>query len=344
MLLTAEARADDTTDYCNKVTAQARSEAVLLMAPSASAQLIRYPANNVADVTGLQVGKGIQPRASVSYGVVDMVRGMGVMDVAAADCKRQQVGATLQELVVQRADIGRLPALESQIKFIDEQRPAIAAILHESEERLAARTTTLVEVHELRKGALEIDRKALTAARDAAVLRRRGFKMPDRPLSELVNQYDERALAYDERVGHVRKVQAWKLDLSGGIATAPEVDWFAVASLSYNFGGLLQGSAEEHAQTSRQRELKNARYELRHQIETLADELRVEQQEGKTELAALDRELAQVERERATLDSLDAPNKSSVLATLTMEAISLGADRAYLRAYLEALSKFGGLT
>ena len=337
-----DARAEQANDYCRKVSAQAQSDASLLMAPSVSAQLIRYPANNVADVTGLQVGKGIQPRASVTYGVVDMYRGLGVLDVASTDCRRQEVAAQLQEVVIARADIGRLPALESELTFLEAKRPALASVIRESEERLAARTTTFVEVHELKKSVLEVDRKSFTASRDAAVLRRRGFRMPARSLPEMLNAYDERALSYEEAISHVRKVQAWKLDVSGGIATTPVVDYFAVASLSYNFGGLFQGPAEHREIDAREHEIKNARYELRHQIETILDELKVEVEQGKKELRAYDDELLRIEHERASLDSLDAPNKTSVLAGLAIEAVSLGADRAYLDAYLNALSTFGG--
>ena len=336
------ARADDTNDYCRKVTAQAQSDAALLMAPSVSAQVIRYPASNVADVTGLQVGKGIQPRAALAYGLVDAYRGLGVLDVASADCKRQVVAAELQEIIVARADVGRLPALDSELAFLQENRGAVTALVQEAEQRRAVQASTLTELSELRKSALEIDRKIFETARDAAVLRRRGFRMPKRSLAEMLNDYDERALAYEQSLSHVRKVQAWKLDLSGGIATSPEVDYFAVANLTYNFGGLFQGPAEHREVTARQHELKSARYELRYQIETMLDELRLDLEHSRAELQSFDDELARIAKERTSLDALDAPNKAGVLAALTLEGISLGADRAYLGAYTDALAKFGG--
>src|SRR5690349_13993482 len=79
----AEERGAPTLDYCQKVTARADGDAALLFAPTVAVQVIRYPnAVGAADPTGLQVGQGVQPRAGVSIGLLDIYKGFGVLDVA----------------------------------------------------------------------------------------------------------------------------------------------------------------------------------------------------------------------------------------------------------------------
>ena len=83
---------------------------------------------------------------------------MGVLDVARTDCRRQDVAVTLQEVLAQRADIGRLPALEKKLELLRSKKPEVDALVRNAEERFDAHASTLMEVHELRKKAAEITR------------------------------------------------------------------------------------------------------------------------------------------------------------------------------------------
>ncbi|CAN5774734.1 hypothetical protein BH11MYX4_BH11MYX4_29420 [soil metagenome] len=339
----ADASADEaSTDYCRKVTATAQADAALLFAPTLSAQVIRFPQGGIADKTGLQTGSGVQPRASITVGLVDMVRGAGVLDVARADCRRQERAVTLEEVLAQRADIGKLPALEKKLELFRARRPEVQALVRNAEERFAAHTATLLEVHELRRQAADLDRKAWETERDIELLTRRGFVPPAQPIAKLLEEYEARALEHEGAITHVRKIQPWQLNVTAGMTVQPTVDAFGVVELSYNVGGLFRNPAENRALEARKQEIHRARYEVRHQVETLLEELRIEARRSQEQLASFDEELARIARERASLDGLDAPNKSQVLAALTLEAIALEAERAYLAALSERQTSFGG--
>ena len=338
-----DARADETnTDYCRKVTATAQGDAAMLFAPIVSGQLIRYPAGGVADKNGLQQGQGVQPRASMTLGLVDIYRGFGVMDVAHADCRRQERAATLEEVVALHADIGQTEALAKKLEVLRGKRPLVQEMLRNAEDRFAAHTTTLLEVHELRRQASLLDHKAAETEQELDLVKRRGLPALPVPLPQMIEEYEQRAGEYEAAVSHVRKLQPWNLNLTAGVTVQPVVDAFGVIELTYNVGGLFRNPAENRSVAARTEEIKHARYEMRHQVETLLEQLRIGARRSQEQVAMYDEELARIAKERASLDGLDAPNKTQVIAALTLEAIELEAERAYLATLSERQTSFGG--
>lgn len=339
---TAPARAEGPSDYCQKVTARAESDAALLFAPTAHLQLIKFPNGSPADTSGFQVGTGLQPRALLSIGLVDMYKGFGVLDAARADCKRQQSASTLEEVVAQRADIGRLPALERRLAFLREHAGTVQEIVRNAEERFAAHTSTLSEVQDIRLHALSFERRIAETEHEISVIKARGLTMPAEPLSELLRTYEHRALELEGSVAHVQNLQPWKLGVSGGVAATPSADVFGVAELSYNFGGLVTVGAQRRGVEARARELKNARYEMRQQVETIVRELRANAEQSRREAQVVEAELARMTRDRASLEGTEAPNRHTLVATMTLRMLDLEAEERFLLALAEGQSAVGG--
>lgn len=343
VMFSSPARADGPpSDYCRKVTARAEADAALLFAPTASVQVIRYPQSAILDSLGIQVGRDVQPRGSMSIGVVDVYRGFGVLDVARKDCARQDVSVTLQEILLQRGDVGRRVAYERKLTFLREKEPEMAAILRTAEQRFTIGSATLVEVHEIRRRVLELTSKELDAEREVETLKTRETHRPDESLDELLIAYEARSTAYEESVEHVRNLQPWRLALTGGVTAHPNFDYFGVAELSYNLGGVFQHGAEARATEARTQEIKNSRYEMRQQIEGLQRELAVQAEVTRKQVALLDKELARLDAEREAVAGTDAPNKPHVVAALALEAIDLGAERIFLNALSERQNAIGG--
>jgi hypothetical protein len=338
----ASAYAEGPTDYCQKVTARAEADAALLMAPTAHVQLIRYPNNGAADPSGFQLGHGLQPRAALSIGFVDIYKGFGVLDAAKAECGRQASASSLEEVVAQRADIGRLPALERKLAFLREQSAAVQELVRNAEERFAAHTTTLSEVQDIRIKALSFAGRTAETETEIALIKARGFTMPTAPIGDVLKSYEERTVELENRVAHVRNLEPWKFGVIGGVAANPTVDAYGIAELSYNFGGLFSVGAERRAVDARAAELKNARYEMRKQVEIIIRELRISAEQSRRQARALEEELVKMSRERAALDGTEAPNKHTVLATMTMQMIELEAEQRFLVALAAAQSSFGG--
>lgn len=338
----ASARAEGPSDYCQRVTARAESDAALLIAPTAHVQLIRFPNNGPADPAGLQIGSGIQPRAALSVGFVDIYKGFGVIEVARADCRRQASASTLEEVVALRADIGRRPALQTKLAFLRANAGVVKELVRNAEERFAAHTTTLTEVQDIRIRALSFARRTAETEHEIALLDERHLTLPAEPLSEVLRAYEARTLEVEDRLAHVRNLEPWKFGVVGGVAATPAADVYGVAELSYNFGGLFRAAAERHAVAARAGELKNARHEMRHQLDTMMRELRASAEHSRQQARALEVELIRMMRERASLEGVEAPNKLAVLAMMTLQMIDLEAEQRFLTTLAAAQSGVGG--
>lgn len=338
----ASAHAEGPTDYCKKTTARAQADAALLIAPTAHVQLIRYPNSGAVDPSGFQIGHGLQPRAALSIGFVDIYKGFGVLDAARADCLRQASVVTLEEVVARRADIGRLPALESKLAFLRAQNVAVQELVRTAEERFAAHTTTLPELQELRIRALTFARHMADAELEIELIKARGQAPVTEPLADMLRTYEERTIELENRVSHVRNLEPWQFGVIGGVAANPTVDAYGIAELSYNFGGLFSVPAERRAVEARASELKNARYEMRSQVETIVRELRASAAQSRSQAKSLEDELTRMMRERASLEGTDAPNKHTVIAAMTLQMIDLEAEQRFLNALATAQTNAGG--
>ena len=336
------ARGEGPTDYCQKVTAHAERDAALLIAPTAHAQLIKFPDSGPADSTGLQIGRGLQPRAALSVNLIDIYKGFGVLDVARSDCRRQETASTLDEVVAQRADIGRAPALERKVAFLRANESAVKELVQNAEARFAAHTTTLSEVQDIRLHALSYGRRIAEAERELAAIKARGLSMPASPLSDLLTAYEARTLEVENNLAHVRNLAPWKFTVTGGVAATPTADYYGVAELSFNLGGLFSRGAESRALEARASEVKNARYEMRHHVETLTRELRANAEQSRQQAKALEEELVRMSRDRASLEGAEAPNKHTLVATMTLQMLDLESEHTFLVAYADKQAAVGG--
>lgn len=335
------AHAEPPTDYCQRVTARAEGDAALMFAPTVHAQLIRFPSAGFADASGLEIGRGFQPRAAMSIGVIDIYRGFGVLDVARADCRRQQSAWTLEQVVAQRAEIGRAAALEQKLAFLRQHAADVRELVRVSEERFAAQTTTLPEVQDIRLHALAFDRRIVDTEREIAVIASRGLAMPREAISEALDAHEKNAVKHEEKVAHVRNLQPWRMSVTAGVAATPAADAFGVAELSYNLGGLFQGSAERRAIEARANELKTARYEMRQQVEAMKRELRANATQNRLQIRAIEAELTRIASNLASLEGTEAPNKHSVVAAMTLQTIELEAEKVFLTTLADAQMAFG---
>lgn len=326
------ARAEGPTDYCKRVMAHADGDAAQLFAPTAHLQVVKFPENSPADTTGVQIGEGFQPRAALSIGFVDIYKGFGVKDQAAADCRRQETAMTLEAVLATRGDIGRIPALERKVGFLKAHEPEVRAIVKNAEERLAARTTTISEVQDLRLRALGFKRRVAEAEAELKRVKSRTAGVPSEPLAKLLLTYEERHMQLEESNSHLRRLKPWQFNVTGGVAATPSAQIYGVAELSYNFGGIFVPSAEGRANQARADELKNARYEMRQQVEALTRDLRTSEEDSRTQARSIEEELLRISSDRAALDGTEAQNKHTVLATMTLAMIELEAEHTFLTA------------
>ena len=327
--------------YCEKVTARAESDASLLLAPTVVGQYIRYPSSGIADATGVHVGSGWQPRVSLSYGLLDAYKGVGILAVGRADCAAETRAAELRSLLEARADIGRPVALQRELDALKAGRPELDALAAKAEERVKREAGTLMDVLEIRRKTSEMDRRVAEVEGELAMLKARHVPakaMTRVQMMELLRQLDETAATYDDKVAHVRNLDPWRVNVSGGAVSHPAADYFAAIELSYDIGGVVRNGAEARYRNARAEERKVAHSELHAQVEQMLREVDISQREARAELAVVDGQAARVTSLKQALATADAPNAQQLVANLTIESIEINAERNYLAALIEQRS------
>ena len=333
----APARAEE-SPYCAKVRARAEADASLLFAPTLQAQGIKFPNNGTIDA-GVTVGRDYQLRAGATWSPLDFYKGFRVLDVGDADCERHEAALNVQEALAFGIDLGRLPALEKQDRFLESKRPTWEQHLAAAEQRLEAHVASLLEVNEVRARGAELARKHAQVKGELERLRLRGVPAQRGALGSLVAAADERSMRYEREVKHVRSLDAWDLRVTGGVVPHSGGDFFGVVQLGFNLGAFSRNAAESRYLTARAEELRGARYEAREGVRRLREQARSAVQQARRELEILDKQAARVEQGRALLEGSEAPNAPQARTVIELESIFLESDRVFLTALVEELSR-----
>jgi hypothetical protein len=325
------------SSYCRQVRARGDSDAALLVWPKVVVQGIRFP-NSGADLT-LAGGQQYQGRVGLDYSPVDLVKGLGVKDVAKADCAQHEVQASLEQLLAHADDAGKLPALRLEAAYLDGRRSEWQALVTKEEERFEARVVSLVEYDDVRTRAAELERKAVQVHGETDRLAARGVERPEASLAALESRYLARADAYEREVSHVRSIAAWDLKVRGGVvATEQPVDWYGLVELSFNLGAFEHHAADNRYLEARRDERAHAHYEMASRLHDFAAELAGIRAQAHRELEVLDRQVTFLTSTRRALGGSEAPGTAHALAALTLDQISLESDQTYLRALIVELT------
>ncbi len=338
-MLTATVRADEATDaYCARVSSRAESDADLLLAPTVTGQVLRYPSEDVDSVSGAAVGQGWQPRVSMSYGLVDAYKGVGILAVGKTSCVVERHAAQLRAFVDARADIGRPAALVTELAVLRARRPEIEALALRSEERVKRGIGTVMEVLEIRRRQVDLDRTAVHLEGELTMLKARRVPTvsPSREqLALALRELEASARTQEDSISHVRDLDPWRLNLTGGAVTRPVVDYFAVVEVSYALGGIGRSGAESRYREARASERKTERSELQVQVALALQEIAESQRQARQEIVLLDAQTARLAALQASLAGPDAPDTAEIRASSLLDSIAIDAERAYLSALVE---------
>jgi hypothetical protein len=334
----ASASADEST-YCRKVRARAGAEAALLYAPSLQAQVIKFPNNGTTD-SGVTTGAGNQFRAAVSFSPLDFYKGFHVERTAAADCRQHDSVISLQEVLAEGADVGRLPALRKQADLLESKRALCEEIETKSNERFEAHVASLLESGEIRGRVAEIARKRAQVVGEIARLESRGVESYTGMLSTLIDRADQDAMTFEREASHVRSLDAWDFKFSGGIIPQDKVDFFAVVQLGFNFGAFTHNHQESKYLDARADELKKAKYELREQVRRYRDQIAAGLTQTRRELTIVDRQVELLKSARTTLEHSEAPGAAHALSVIDLDVVSAESEQAFLTALIGQLSHF----
>lgn len=342
-VVTSSARADESA-YCRKVEARAAADASLLIAPRVLVEGVKSPSalQTGGKLDPTSPGHGYQLRAGLSWSPLDAYKGVRVMKVGELDCEQHETVVTAQQLLVQAPDLGRLAALREQAAYLDAQQAVWEGISTRMTERFAAQNTSLIELEEVRAQSAALARLRAQIGGEIARLEATGIETYRGSIPELVRRIGEKAMAFEQEASHVRKLDAWSFNITGGylppIYGPGSADFFGVVQLGYNIGGPWQSKAENRYLGAREEELQKSRYELARQLQVLRVHVKGASAQATRELAIIERRSSELAVLRETVARSEAPAAAHAAARIELEAISMQADRVFLTGLIRELS------
>lgn len=343
--LAATSASAEESPYCEKVRARADSDAALLYGPKLRAEALKLPSaiqpNGRVDPVG--AGTTYQFRAGLSVSAIDVYKAARLADVADADCAHHAAATAAQEILAFGVEVGRLPALRSEVAYLDAHRPEWEKIAAKTDELLEAKTLTLLNVTDIRARTLGLVRRRAQVAGELGRFEALGVDRVEPALTRLMNDVDASAMRYEREGSRVRKLDAWDLTLTGGyvppILDAPKSDFFGLVQVSYNLGGPWQSAAERRYLAAREEELRRAKHELRHQLTVLREQVARTKEQAHAELDALEPAIDRLRSDRASVVSSGAAAAFYATAMIDLELINAEAERQYLMVLMRELSR-----
>jgi hypothetical protein len=337
---TGQARAQ-ASPYCEKVQEHASSEASVLVAPRLFLQEIRFPQSGLVDV-GATVGKGYQTRAGLTYSLADLYKGLSLRHVADADCAAHDVSETAEDVLKYGGDRARLAARQAQVEFLRSNRDKWRGAEARASERLSERVITVLEFDVLFHYIDALDQKLVEAEGEVhRILATQPRHLSSESPDVLAERYVLRAMTFEHESSHLLSFDPWDFRLTGAVipVTQGSVDWYGMAELGFNLGGITRPGAERRYLEAREEELRHSGYELHERMLRYRAENEALLDQTRRELEVVDRNVTLLTDARSALESSGAAGVGHAQDVLAVEQLSAEADSVFLRALSVTLAE-----
>jgi hypothetical protein len=337
---TGQARAQ-VSPYCEKVQEQASSDASLLVAPRLFVQEIRFPQSGLVDA-GTTLGNGFQTRAGLSYSFADLYKGLALRHLADADCAAHDASETAEDVIKYGEDRTRLAARQAQVEFLRSHRDEWRGAEERATERLSQRVITIVEFDTLFRYIDALDHKLVEAEGEVhRILATQPRHLSSESPDVLAERYVLRAITLERESAHVRMIDPWDFKVTGAVipVTQGSVDWYGMAELGFNLGGIARAGAERRDIEAREAELRHAGYELQQQMQRYRAENEAALDQTRRELEVVDRNVTLLTDARSALEGSGAAGVGHAQDLLAVEQLSAEADSVFLRALIVTLTE-----
>lgn len=337
----ATARAQDSA-YCRRVRAEAASEAARLMTPRLVLQGLRFPSG----LTGLPLtgadGTGSDPfqaRAGVAFEPLELVKGVELLRASDEDCEAQAARVLLEGFAEHGEEAARLPALRAQVAFLRSKEQAWKALVTTQEQAFAGQAITVFELNQVRNRALLLERRLTQAAGEAERLAARGYRGPEAPVQEVADRWRRHALLLEGQRAGMRGLSSWNLRFTGGVVASSQApDWYGMAEFSVHLGAFAQDVFDRRALRARADELRTEQGGVERRATEVEAHLRLLEAQARHELGLVEEQLSSLGAIRASLQRTESPNATWAAALLATDELLAEAERAYLAAFVDALS------
>jgi hypothetical protein len=336
--------------YCKQVRARAQSDADLLMMPRVIVQGIRFPEGAQQFDSGATTGQGYQLRTGFSFSPVDFYKGQATLDVGAAECDRHEAALDLEAVLERGTDDARLGALREQGTFLRAKSTDWRALQTRAAARLSQRIITVVEFTNVQHFVNALERKLVQVEGDAGQLEARALRtralpfatlpgtgLPSATLPALATRYLDAALTFERESSSLRRLDEWRLQMTGGVIPQTPSDWYGTIELSFSLGGLVRGAHEENYVEARAETLARASDGVDTRLRQFRAEVAALLQQAMRDLEVVEHSLEVLRATRTALAASEAESVAQAREILTIEQLSVESDSVFLRALVRAL-------
>jgi hypothetical protein len=362
------------TPYCRQVRARAQSDADLLMMPRVLVQGIRFPEGAQQFDSGATTAQGYQLRTGFSFSPVDFYKGRATLDVGAAECARHEAELELDAVLTRGTDDARVDALREQGVFLRAKSADWRALQARAAARLEKRIITVVEFTNVQHFVDALERKLVQVEGDASQLDARALRTRPLPLSQpssgqppsgapptplppgpaamsgpvaarsasatlpaLAGRYMDASLRYEREVSSLRRLDEWRLQMTGGVIPQTPSDWYGTIELSVSLGALVRGSHEDQYVEARAETLARASDGIDLRLRQFREEVAALLGQAERDLGVIEHSLAVLRATRTVLEASEAESVAQAREILTIEQLSVESDSVFLRALVRAL-------
>lgn len=331
--------------YCDYITGTTDADSALFLWPHvfAGAGLVTGGSDATGDETAT-FGTSIRVTAGLRYDFMDLYRGLTDRARTAAECARFRSSEIVSSQLERASAIGLKPALQAQLRILEEAVPVAAGILEQVRGRYARSEVALEELNatEMRVHALNAQfwqtRETLEPLQDSVV--------PDRvALDRFIASFragDEQVEKYEARL---RRIRAWDLGIRGGYDQVLGVDRlpvFALVSASFALGGFGQRAANRRAEAGREAWRRHSVLGLEQRVARVIRDLEISRGLERQHLHQTSVLLADLEKRLEAISGIKSEKVKGFADYLWFEVVKNRAEKAYLDAYLAAMDRFLG--
>jgi len=351
-LVSAQAGAQQ-TPYCKQVRAKAASDADYLMTPRVLIQGIHFASGS--ELAGPISGKGYQVRTGLSFSPVDFYKGRGVLRAGDADCRRHEASLVLDDVLGHGAEVARLAALLEQGEFLRTRSEDWRGLAARAAARLSQRIITVVEFTSVQRSIDTLEHKLVQVEGDAEQLKARqlrvagmlpalsalgsgkGVSEASPPVSDLASSYFRESMRFERETSQLRKLDDWKLQVTGGVVPQNPVDWYGTLELSFSLGALVRGQHEQRFMEARSEDLRYARDGVETRLAQFRAQTAATLEQARRDLGLVDHSLEVLRATRLALEQSEAESAAQARDLIAIEQVSVESDSVYLRSFVTAL-------
>lgn len=153
----------------------------------------------------------------------------------------------------------------------------------------------------------------------------------------LAGRYMDASLRYEREVSSLRRLDEWRLQMTGGVIPQTPSDWYGSVELSFSLGGLVRGSHEDQYIEARTQTLARASDGLDLRLRQFREEIAALLGQAERDLGVVEHSLDVLRATSVALQSSEAESVAQAREILTIEQLSVESDSVFLRELVRAL-------